>query len=186
MIRNIITYTFFFVIILSSQFSLDNVFISSGLKTEYNMGFSKQSNYRIGTHNGLSSSLNINTTIHNSYNVTIDTGITIFNSSYPIEGIIYRGLGIGFLGLSGAYYFKINDFPIGIQIGSRLNYSKLNLANHFIFYPSIKSYFIVPIKLDKERSIELIIPFEYNFRKDLDLFYSFGIGINFLYTHLYF
>ncbi len=114
-------------------------------------------------------------------------GITISNYS---GGWVYRSHWGGALRLSGAYGFQLTDpsrplqLKLGVSAGASFNFDLQSLTTLFLFYPGIflEPYLVLDNPERERRSIALVLPIDYYFRRDLGFYGSIGIGVVWRYT----
>ena len=111
-------------------------------------------------------------------------------ASNPAGGWTYRAHWGGGLRLAAGYGFELAGPPgkvkleLGASAGGSFNYDLISLTSLFIYYPGI---FLQPyLEFDnperKGRSIALVMPIDYYFRRDLEFYGSVGLGVVWRYT----
>jgi hypothetical protein len=111
-------------------------------------------------------------------------------ASSPAGGWTYRGHWGGGLRLSAGYGFELPRpagslrLSLGASAGGSFNFDLITFTSLFIYYPGI---FLQPyLELDnparKRRSIALVMPIDYYFRRDLEFYGSIGFGVVWRYT----
>ena len=114
-------------------------------------------------------------------------GVTASN---PAGGWTYPAHWGGGLRLSGAFGFELSkpsaalQVRLGASVGGSANFDLQTFTTLFLFYPGI---FLEPyLELDnpkrEKRSIALVLPIEYTFRRDYKFYGSIGLGIVRRYT----
>jgi hypothetical protein len=113
-----------------------------------------------------------------------------FTASSPAGGWIYRAHWGGGLRLSAGYGFELTEpsrplqLRLGVSAGGSFNLDLITFTTLFFYYPGI---FLEPyLEFDnpkrKNRSIALILPIDYYFRRDLEFYGSIGFGVVWRYT----
>jgi hypothetical protein len=106
-------------------------------------------------------------------------------ASNPAGGWTYRGHWGGGLRLAAGYGFELSRpagtlrLRLGTTAGGSFNYDLVTFTSLFIYYPGI---FLQPyLEFDnpkrKRRSIALVMPIDYYFRRDLEFYGSIGLGV---------
>jgi hypothetical protein len=109
-------------------------------------------------------------------------GVTASN---PAGGWIYRAHWGGGFRVSAGYGFELSDpsaaprLRLGASAGGSFNFDLETFTTLFFYYPGI---FLEPyLELDnpkrKRSSIALVMPIDYYFRRDLELYGSIGFGV---------
>jgi hypothetical protein len=114
-------------------------------------------------------------------------GVTASN---PAGGWIYRAHWGGGFRLAAGYGFELSrpakplTLRLGASAGGSVNFDLVSFTSLFIYYPGI---FLEPyLEFDnperKRRSIALVMPIDYYFRRDLEFYGSIGFGVVWRYT----
>jgi len=114
-------------------------------------------------------------------------GTTISNYS---GGWVYRSHWGGALRVSAAYGFELTRpsrplrLKLGASAGGSFNFDLESLTTLFFFYPGIflEPYLLLDNPERERRSIALVMPVDYYFRRDLGFYGSIGIGVVRRYT----
>lgn len=111
-------------------------------------------------------------------------------ASNPAGGWTYRAHWGGGLRLAAGYGFELSRpagtqrLRLGTSAGGSFNYDLITFTSLFFYYPGI---FLQPyLEFDnpkrKRRSIALVMPIDYYFRRDLGFYGSIGFGVVWRYT----
>ena len=68
---------------------------------------------------------------------------------------------------------------LGASVGGSVNYDLISLTSLFIYYPGIflQPYLEFRNRERERRSIALVMPIDYYFRRDLEFYGSVGLGV---------
>jgi hypothetical protein len=113
-----------------------------------------------------------------------------FTASSPAGGWTYRAHWGGGLRLSAGYGFELTEpsralrLRLGVSAGGSFNLDLITYTTLFFYYPGI---FLEPyLEFDnpkrEKRSIALVLPIDYYFRRDLEFYGSVGLGVVWRYT----
>ena len=111
-------------------------------------------------------------------------------SSRLTGGWSYRSHWGGALRLSAAYGFELTGpspplrLKLGASVGGSFNLDLVTYTTLFLFYPGIflEPYLLFDNPERKKRSIALVLPIDYYFRRDLGFYGSIGVGVVWRYT----
>jgi hypothetical protein len=111
-------------------------------------------------------------------------------ASNPAGGWTYRAHWGGGLRLSAGYGFELSrpagakKLRLGVSAGGSFNYDIITFTSLFIYYPGIflQPYLELHNPERKGRSIALVMPIDYYFRRDLEFYGSIGLGVVWRFT----
>ena len=114
-------------------------------------------------------------------------GVTASN---PAGGWTYRAHWGGGLRLAAGYGFELSRpagplrLTLGASAGGSFNYDLITFTSLLIYYPGIflQPYLEFHNPEGKRRSIALVMPIDYYFRRDLEFYGSVGLGVVWRYT----
>jgi hypothetical protein len=114
-------------------------------------------------------------------------GVTASN---PAGGWTYRAHWGGGFRVSAGYGFELSDptaalrLTLGTSAGGSFNFDLKTFTTLFFYYPGI--FFEPYLELDNpkraKRSIALVMPIDYYFRRNLEFYGSIGFGVVWRYT----
>jgi hypothetical protein len=104
-------------------------------------------------------------------------------------GWVYKAHWGGALRLSAGYGLMLpsasrkRQLELGASAGASFNYDLYTFTTLFFFYPGIflEPYLELSSK-QKKSSLAFVLPIDYYFRRDLETYVSFGIGVVWRYT----
>ena len=109
-------------------------------------------------------------------------GVTASN---PDGGWTYRAHWGGAIRLRGSYAFRLGEpsrplqLSLGISAGGSFNFDLVTYTTLFLYYPGIflEPYLELNNVKRKNHSLALVLPIDYYFRRDLELYGSIGFGV---------